>query len=154
SVNTTPSSTYLAKLFHQMKNAKVKAVAMEVSSHAADQRRISGIQFDACILTNITQDHLDYHHTMEEYAAAKWKIFDDYLLRYQESQETAPIAVFKIDDFYGQDFAKKFNGRQMTYSLEADSDLRAVNIRIGHDGTAFDVLYQNQTYPVSTNLVG
>ncbi len=96
--NTTPSAPQLARMFGEMKKAGVNAVAMEVSSHAADQRRVSGIKFDGCILSNITQDHLDYHLTMDNYAAAKKLMFTDYIQRYPETRRREPVAVLNVDD--------------------------------------------------------
>lgn len=154
SVNTTPSSSFLAKIFSRMKAGKVKSVAMEVSSHAADQRRISGIQFDACIFTNLTQDHLDYHHTMEEYADAKWKIFDDYLQRYSKKSGQPPIAVFNTDDSCGANFSRKYSGSQTTYGIESEADIKATNIRFEQNGTEFNIVYKGTTYNVKTSLVG
>ncbi len=73
---TTPDAITLAHQFHEFKKAGMKAVVMEVSSHALDQYRVDGIQFDAAIFTNLTRDHLDYHQSMENYAKAKRRLFN------------------------------------------------------------------------------
>jgi UDP-N-acetylmuramoyl-L-alanyl-D-glutamate--2,6-diaminopimelate ligase len=78
-----------------MAGAGVRAVCMEVSSHALDQERVAGIDFDAAVFTNLTQDHLDYHRDMEEYFACKRLLFT--------RQEKAPVpwASVNVDDPYG-----------------------------------------------------
>ena len=77
--NTTPGAIEIHNLMKDMHAAKVKYVAMEVSSHALDQRRIEGVEFDVGIFTNLTHDHLDYHGDFEHYKAAKKLLFEDYL---------------------------------------------------------------------------
>ena len=72
---TTPESKELQALFRRMKNEDVTDVVMEVSSHSLDLHRVDGIAFDVAIFTNLTQDHLDYHKTMENYKAAKGMLF-------------------------------------------------------------------------------
>src|SRR6185295_5645118 len=68
---TTPGPVELQRLFRALRDRAVACVAMEVSSHALDQRRVEGVVFDAAVFTNLTRDHLDYHGTMERYFAAK-----------------------------------------------------------------------------------
>jgi len=140
--NTTPSAVQLAELFAEMRAAGVDAVAIELSSHAADQRRISGIQFDTVIFTNLTQDHLDYHGTMESYAEAKRSIFTDYLLRSKKAGKH-PAAVFNADDAWGAAFARDFAplAPMLRFGIETpDADIRATNIRTSASGTEFGVL--------------
>ncbi len=74
--NTTPSAFELAKIFSTFKKSNIKFVAMEVSSHSLDQFRIDGINFAGAIFTNLTQDHLDYHQTMENYLLSKQRLFN------------------------------------------------------------------------------
>lgn len=88
---TTPDAYELQQLFRQMADAGVTAAAMEVSSHALDQKRVCGLRFDAAIFTNLTQDHLDYHKTMVHYYEAKKKLFS-----------MADYAVVNADDAHGQ----------------------------------------------------
>ncbi len=73
--NTTPDALCLHKLFAHFQHQNIQRVAMEVSSHALDQGRVSGLRFKQAIFTNLTHDHLDYHHTFEAYAQAKSKLF-------------------------------------------------------------------------------
>lgn len=154
--NTTPSAMQLAQLFADMREAGVNAVAMEASSHAADQRRISGIEFDACILTNITQDHLDYHGTMEAYAEAKKTIFFDYLLRKANGGKTkAQAAIFNLDDTYASRFAAEFPGKKMTFAVDNPAaNLRAADIKMSGDESTFRVESGDGNMDVRMNLVG
>lgn len=100
STHTTPESLELQGLLAEMKKAGARSAVMEVSSHALAQRRVSGLEFDAVVFTNLTQDHLDYHADMEDYFAAKRILFTDQLAG-QEAKRSAP-SVLNIDDSYGQ----------------------------------------------------
>ncbi|MGI8908851.1 MAG: UDP-N-acetylmuramoyl-L-alanyl-D-glutamate--2,6-diaminopimelate ligase [Candidatus Sumerlaeaceae bacterium] len=155
-VNTTPTALQLAQLFAEMRDAGVTAVAMEVSSHAADQRRISGIEFDACLLTNITQDHLDYHGTMEAYAEAKKAIFFDYLLRRAGgTKKKGPAAAFNLDDTYAGRFAAEFPLTKITFAVDNPvADLRATHIQMSQNESAFRVESAAGAADVQMHLVG
>src|SRR4249919_1194868 len=98
-VRTTPEALELQELLAQMVNAGCKAVAMEVSSHALAQERSRGLEWDVAVFTNLTQDHLDFHGTMEKYFEAKVKLFTDLA---QQKQKTKPLAIVNVDDRYGQ----------------------------------------------------
>lgn len=76
---TTPDSVALQSRLAEMKEAGARAVAMEVSSHALDQRRADSVEFNTAIFTNLTRDHLDYHSSMDDYFAAKQRLFTDLL---------------------------------------------------------------------------
>jgi UDP-N-acetylmuramoyl-L-alanyl-D-glutamate--2,6-diaminopimelate ligase len=155
--NTTPSAMQLAQLFAEMRDAGVNAVAMEASSHAADQRRISGIEFDACILTNITQDHLDYHGTMEAYAEAKKSIFVGYLMRKTSggTHKKGPAAAFNLDDEYARKFANEFPAKKLTFAVDNPAaDLRATNIQMSGSESSFRVESADGPVDVHMHLVG
>ncbi len=152
--NTTPSSTHLARMYNDMKDAGVNAVAMEVSSHAADQRRISGIKFDGCILTNITQDHLDYHHTMENYTDAKKLIFTDHLRRYETVRHIEPVAVLNIDDPRVAELQSDISVKILTTGIDSAADYRARDITFGPDGTKFRLEIADAVVELTTHLVG
>lgn len=95
---TTPDPYQLQSMLAKMRAAGCEYVAMEVSSHALDQHRADGIHFDVAVFTNLTLDHLDYHHTMEEYFAAKRKLFD-----------RCDTAVLNIDDEHGRILAEELS---------------------------------------------
>jgi UDP-N-acetylmuramoyl-L-alanyl-D-glutamate--2,6-diaminopimelate ligase len=98
--NTTPDGAAIHGALATLRAQGAKAVAMEISSHALDQRRVAGLRFDATVFTNLTQDHLDYHQTMAAYGEAKAKLFTDYPTRHR---------IINIDDSFGaQLIARKF----------------------------------------------
>src|ERR1700678_2681596 len=111
--HTTPESRDLLELFREGVNGGATEAVMEVSSHALDQERISGLHFDVAIFTNLTRDHLDYHGSMENYFAAKLKLFDGSL------GKPPRVAILNQDDSYG--VAVKSNARSpliYTYCLQ------------------------------------
>lgn len=117
---TTPESFELQKLFRQMLDAGCEYVVMEVSSHALALDRVAGIEFDAALFTNLTQDHLDFHGNMEEYAKAKALLFS-----------RARAAAINYDDPYGAIMRSSAKCPVMTYSAESDcADLVAKDIRL------------------------
>lgn len=124
---TTPEPLALLKLLNEMYLEKVEYVIMEVSSHSLDQKRVCGITFDVAVFTNLTQDHLDYHKTMDNYKAAKQKLF-------LQSKH----AVLNIDDDTGKQFADSMGCKKYTYStLYNHADFVAKDIKIKPSGTAF-----------------
>jgi UDP-N-acetylmuramyl-tripeptide synthetase len=130
--HTTPDAPALHELLHQFKAAGAKAVTMEVSSHGLDQGRVSGIKFDIALFTNLTRDHLDYHHTMAAYGQAKAKLFSWPGLR---------TVVINADDPFGQsliDAARNRGTRLLTYGL-ASADIAATEIRMTGNGIALSV---------------
>ena len=127
SLATTPEPFALLELFSQMAEQNVEYVIMEVSSHSIVQKRICGIHFDVAAFTNLTQDHLDYHGTMENYKAAKAELFT-----------LADSAVLNIDDETGREFAGAVTCKKYTYStLYNSADFVAKEIKIRENGVNF-----------------
>ena len=121
---TTPESCEVQQLLRQMADAGCTHVVMEVSSHALVQHRVEGLTFDVGVFTNLTQDHLDYHHTMEEYRDAKGLLF-----------RQCRTAVLNLDDEAGRWYRERVPCPVFTYSENKDAaDLTAKNIRLfpGH----------------------
>ncbi|HBF33473.1 TPA: UDP-N-acetylmuramoyl-L-alanyl-D-glutamate--2,6-diaminopimelate ligase, partial [Candidatus Sumerlaeota bacterium] len=108
--NTTPGAVALARLMAEFKARGADSIAMEVSSHSLVQRRVDGIKFEVGLISNVTQDHLDYHHTMEEYALAKRLLF---------TRHCPVCSVFNADDATAKDFGARHEGQRLTYSLDA-----------------------------------
>src|SRR5216110_1148602 len=98
-IRTTPESLDLQELLAQIANAGCKAAAMEVSSHALAQDRIRGLEWDVAVFTNLTQDHLDFHGTMDNYFEAKAKLFTGLS---EQKSKTNPTAVINVDDQIGR----------------------------------------------------
>jgi len=130
---TTPEVYQLQSLLERARQLGAQAAVMEVSSHALDQRRADGIRFDVGVFTNLTQDHLDYHGTMEAYAAAKLRLFTDLA-----EQSGKPFrAVVNIDDEWGRVFAAKARGAVYTYGESECALVRATRVECGHDALRF-----------------
>ena len=130
--HTTPDAPALHELLRQFKAAGATTVAMEVSSHGLDQGRVNGIKFDVALFTNLTRDHLDYHHTMAAYGQAKAKLFSWPGLR---------TAVINADDPFGLsliDAARTRGAPLLTYGLAA-ADIAATEIRISDNGIVLAV---------------
>ncbi|HEU5159729.1 MAG TPA: UDP-N-acetylmuramoyl-L-alanyl-D-glutamate--2,6-diaminopimelate ligase [Streptosporangiaceae bacterium] len=130
---TTPEATDLHAIFAMMREQGVGAAAMEVSSHALEQGRVGGAHYDVAIFTNLSQDHLDYHLTMDDYFAAKARLFTPAYSR---------VGVVNLDDEYGRLLADKADIPITTFSVEGDpgADWRAEDVRLGADGGVFRVV--------------
>ena len=120
--NTTPGSAELQRMLADMVRNGCRAVAMEVSSHALEQRRTAGVDFRIGIFTNLTQDHLDYHGDMESYYLAKKKLF----VQMAESGDHKAVAVINVDDAYGRRLAEEMRPlmKVRTFGEAADADYR------------------------------
>jgi len=126
--NTTPGAYELNKLFAQMRDEGCKYVIMEVSSHALDQKRICGVTFDAAMFTNLTQDHLDYHKTIENYLLAKKKLF-----------EMSKMAVINYDDSASARMVEGISAQIVSYSTENnEATYNAKGISYRADGVEFE----------------
>lgn len=146
---TTPDSVFLAKLFAKMKHSEMTSCVMEVSSHACTQKRVEGIFFQGGIFTNLSHEHLDYHHTMEEYAKAK-KLFFDQLSSQKES-----FAVVNKDDSWHSYMIQHFPHRVVTYSLcDRSADFFAHTISFTHEKMSFTIDAFGASYRMETFLIG
>jgi UDP-N-acetylmuramoyl-L-alanyl-D-glutamate--2,6-diaminopimelate ligase len=148
---TTPFPPELHGMLSQMREAGVKAVAMECSSHALEQHRLDAIEYDVAVFTNLTQDHLDYHHTLEAYAAAKGKLFSDLL-------KPSGTAVINREDPRWELYAGLSRAKLLTYAVEAAgdrrADLNADELEYHPEGVSFKLGWQGQSYPVKLRLPG
>src|SRR3954469_8860127 len=126
---TTPESLDLQELLAQMHGAGCKAAAMEVSSHALAQERTRGLEWDVAVFTNLTQDHLDFHGTMENYFAAKLKLFTGLP---EQKMKRKTMAVVNVDDHYGQLLLHRLGKKTptVTYGMGVHADFRASNYRM------------------------
>jgi UDP-N-acetylmuramoyl-L-alanyl-D-glutamate--2,6-diaminopimelate ligase len=145
-INTTPESLDLFAIFARTLEAGGRYATMEVSSHALAQARVSGVRFHTAVFTNLTQDHLDYHGTMEEYFAAKARLF---------GEEYAPrFAVINSDDEYGRRIRTAAGTSVLTYGLGGGAALRAESIASTFDGLRFTVAYDGTRQEVRSALTG
>ncbi|MBU9720446.1 MULTISPECIES: UDP-N-acetylmuramoyl-L-alanyl-D-glutamate--2,6-diaminopimelate ligase [Bacillaceae] len=150
--NTTPESLVLQKGFSEMAKSGVDTVAMEVSSHALEMGRVHGTDFDVAVFTNLSQDHLDYHGTMERYAHAKGLLFAQLGNGYGEGKQ--PVAVINIDDPYFNEIEIMTAAPIITFGIKKNADIRAEHVSINEQGTSFTMTMGNQSVPVTMKLTG
>lgn len=144
STHTTPESADLQALFARMVSEGVSAVSMEVSSHAIDLHRTDGVRFAVAAFTNLTQDHLDYHHTLDEYWSVKRRLFFD-----------ADVAarVVNIDDARGAGLAQELPGC-WTVGRDATARVRAEDESADASSTSFSLVTPDGTVRVELPLAG
>ncbi len=140
--HTTPESLEMQQLFAQMVQKGCTHCVMEVSSHALNQYRAYGISFAAAVFTNLTQDHLDYHGTMEDYFDAKKILFD--------GLNRDAVAVTNTDSDYGLKIVEGCKAKVLSYSVKNLSDVKAENVSVSVKG--FTAVIKGET--ISTKLVG
>lgn len=145
--NTTPGLLDLYRLAKEAVDAGNTHLVMEVSSHALDQERVAGISFQQVVFTNLSQDHLDYHRTKEEYFNAKKKLFKNY---------TSPqsCAIVNKDDEYSESLMSEIYYKIMTFGFREDVDVRALYFRFEQNKSS--ILIQTPFGPLSleTDLIG
>lgn len=141
---TTPESTDLHGLFAGMRDAGVTGCAMEVSSHAIDLHRVDAVRFAVAAFTNLTQDHLDYHHTLEEYFSVKKRLFTDF---------DVDVRVVNIDDPMGASIAAEVAGC-ITVGVTPAADVRATDIELTASGSVFVLQTPTGSRPVRLPLAG
>ncbi|WP_138493221.1 UDP-N-acetylmuramoyl-L-alanyl-D-glutamate--2,6-diaminopimelate ligase [Paenibacillus pinistramenti] len=151
---TTPEALDLQSYLHEMVDSGTDYCVMEVSSHALEQGRVKGTEFRTAIFTNLTQDHLDYHHTMEEYRAAKGLFFSRLGNGYAAQEKDRKYAVLNADDEASVYFSKLTAAEVLTYGVERSADVRASAIQVTAAGTKFHVeTFAGQT-DITLQMVG
>lgn len=150
-VRTTPESYDLQKMFKQMVAKGVTDCVMEVTSHAVDLKRIVGCHFDGGIFTNLSQDHLDYHQTMEKYFAAKAKFFRERLV---VSEKRSLWAVLNWDDSYGRTLAGGLPAKIWRYSIKDKTDVYLKSLRTNWQGLRLEVVSSQGNFTLSSPLIG
>src|SRR5213080_4411318 len=152
-IRTTPESLDLQELLAQIANAGCRAAAMEVSSHALAQDRTRGLEWDVAVFTNLTQDHLDFHGTMESYFDSKAKLFTQLG---NQQKKRKPIAVVNVNDRYGEQLLTKIDKRVaiITYGMGARADFRASHYRVEFSGTSYQLDAGGKSYLVRVPLIG
>ncbi len=148
--HTTPGSLELQQLLAKMVAGGCTTTVMEVSSHALAQDRTSGCEYDVAVFSNLTQDHLDFHKTMEEYFQAKLRLF----LGLGRGLKANKRAIVNIDDPYGARIVEHCSASVWTYALKAKADLRAEKVRLSLQGTTFTAATPVGSFPIESHLVG
>jgi UDP-N-acetylmuramoyl-L-alanyl-D-glutamate--2,6-diaminopimelate ligase len=131
-VRTTPEAIDLQRAFRAMLDAGDRSCAMEATSHGVELKRLLGVRFAVLVFTNLTQDHLDFHGTMERYFDAKRRLFTD--------ADPAPVAVVNADDEYGRRLAdelQRSGAPLVTFGLTGEADVRADGLELTSSGIAF-----------------
>ncbi len=146
SKNTTPGPVELQSMIGNMLEEGVDYVIMEVSSHALDQKRTQGINFSSAIFTNLTQDHLDYHISFEDYFQAKARLF--------QALSSASFAVINHDDAYGRRLKGLTPAEVITYGIDGQADVVARDIATDIKHTEFLLSSANLETHFKTQLIG
>jgi len=147
SQNTTPSAIDIQGMLNYLTKKKYKNVAMEVSSHGINEKRIDNIEFQQRLFTNFSRDHLDYHKTMREYADVKKK--------FMLSEKKGNIVV-NIDDKLGKSIFDKSalaEEKKISFSIYKKSNIQALNIK-DNNGLHFDLNYFGEVFPINLKLIG
>lgn len=148
--HTTPEALDLNRILSDARGHGATEAVMEVSSHALAQERVYGIPFDVAVFTNLTRDHLDYHHTMEEYFAAKQMLFEGC------GTDAPRASVINIEDDYGQrlvQVSQEHSAAVLTYGLDK-GDFHAEKTEITSRGTRFDLITPDGAIPIFSALIG
>lgn len=140
---TTPEAPDLQKLIRQMADEGCTIVVMEVSSHSLDLKRVEGIYYDVGVFTNLTQDHLDYHKTLENYREAKKILFIK-----------SDHAIINADDAAGEYMQEGIGARVLKYGIREEADLAASEIEITPAGASFDILTLGEKIHVDLKIPG
>lgn len=148
---TTPDALELHQLFSRMLDEGVTDVVMEVSSHALALHRVADCEFGAAVFTNLTQDHLDFHESAEDYFHSKARLFKHLGTA---SEDEPKYAVVNLDSPYAEDIIKVTKVPVVTYGINHGADISASNINISHRGTAFSVSGPDFQLDLKLKLVG
>lgn len=146
--NTTPESLDIYRLFNELHAMGGRQATMEVSSHALELGRVTGFSFHAGIFTNLTQDHLDFHGTMDHYFESKLKLF--------QGQDAPPPrhAIINFDDSWGRQIRVRPETQAWWYGTSAGSPIRAGNITSTFDGLRFDIWHDRGLLTIQSPLIG
>jgi UDP-N-acetylmuramoyl-L-alanyl-D-glutamate--2,6-diaminopimelate ligase len=140
---TTPEALELQQLFYEMVESGIEYCVMEVSSHSLALSRVHGVRFSCGIFTNLTQDHLDFHKTFEDYFNAK-------LLLFKESDSI----IVNIDDKYGKTIEEKIGKKVISYSIEGHADATSNIIKMFSRGIEFELKYKNEIETIDLMIPG
>jgi len=151
--HTTPGAVELQSTLATMLGNDCRGVAMEISSHAIEQKRVDGLELDVAVFTNLSQDHLDYHGSMNKYFRAKCRLFE---MLGNQSGNKKTTAVINLDDDYGQKLKEEFDGELyfLTYGHGVHADVRIGRTIQNVRGTEFELTYKEKQYRVSTPYIG
>ncbi len=149
---TTPDPVLIARTMREAIETTHVASVIEVSSHALDQYRVDGIDFDVAIFTNLTQDHLDYHETMDRYFLAKLRLFE--MLDVSGSKSRERVAILNAHDPASEKIANSIRTRVLFYGKTANCAVRATDVAVERTGTVFTLVTSSGDGRVALRLTG
>ncbi|SFS49944.1 UDP-N-acetylmuramoyl-L-alanyl-D-glutamate--2,6-diaminopimelate ligase [Marininema halotolerans] len=152
--NTTPEVIELQRGFRQMKDAGCSHAVIEASSHALHMGRTRGCRFRTALFTNLTQDHLDYHETMENYRDAKALLFSQLENSYMDQREDQALAILNVDEEASNHFAQVTPAQVITYGIDQPADVMAEEIQYHAGGTRFRLTTFKGSMDVDMKLMG
>lgn len=144
--NTTPGPVEIQGFLKEMAEHKLEYALMEASSHSLDQHRLDEVYFDAAVFTNLTLDHLDYHHNFENYFSAKAKLF--------AKLKSSGWALINLDDDYGVKLKSMAGNNILSYALNKKADIYARNINLTLEGSEFSLITPSGSFELKTALIG
>lgn len=144
--NTTPTTEHLNRYLNNFYNEKCKCVCMEAGSEGLAQGRCEGIEFDYSIFTNLTHEHLNFHKNMHNYMLAKSILF--------KQTKKSGTSILNIDDPYSKEIKELCNGKVLYYGKDEKANFRFTNVVINPKFTKFDLMYNNETYNITSPLLG
>jgi UDP-N-acetylmuramoyl-L-alanyl-D-glutamate--2,6-diaminopimelate ligase len=148
---TTPESIDFEGALAGMEDAGVRAAAAEISSIGLQEHRVDELSFRACVFTNLGRDHLDYHGTIENYFAAKLRLFTEILPR---STHPDAVAVVRGDDSFGQRVLDAVGGRKLSFGFGRDLDVHPTSFKAGIDGLRANVSAAGRTFEIESPMIG
>lgn len=150
--NTTPDVVDLQQTLQKMVETGVTHCVMEVSSHALDMGRVDGVEYDTAVFTNLTQDHLDYHKTLENYLAAKAKLFTG--LSDQGAVKAPKGAVINVDDAYSSQIVEKTAVQTIGYGIHGECNLTAKDLQMTANDSSYAVILDGSEYRLHIGVAG
>ncbi len=152
--HTTPDVVMNHKLLKEMVNHQCSAAVMEVTSHALHQNRVSEIDFDVAIFSNLSPEHLDYHKTMEAYCKEKKRLFRSIDPKRKKKGNYPKVAIVNRDDSWVNEILQGCQVPVITYGISEEADLQALDIKLNPQNTEYKLLYLGKTYEVKLPLIG
>ncbi|HJU12393.1 MAG TPA: UDP-N-acetylmuramoyl-L-alanyl-D-glutamate--2,6-diaminopimelate ligase, partial [Candidatus Binataceae bacterium] len=148
---TTPESLDFEAALAAMQKCGVQVVAAEISSIGLEERRVDQLSFRACVFTNLGRDHLDYHQTVENYFAAKLRLFTELL---RVSTHADPVAIVRGDDSYGARVLEGIRGRKLSFGMDSSLDVHPVKFETGLNGISATIAAPGRRFEIDSPLLG
>ncbi|MFH1079251.1 MAG: UDP-N-acetylmuramoyl-L-alanyl-D-glutamate--2,6-diaminopimelate ligase [Pseudomonadota bacterium] len=150
--HTTPESLEMQRVLREMADDGVSHVVAEISSHAVDLRRVDDCDFDLGVFTNLSQDHLDYHKTMENYFAAKKRFFQEVLPASRKNVSCRMVV--NADDPWGQRLLREVRLPHLSFGIDASCDLSVRKVRLAIQGTQAEIGSAGRRFKIASPLIG